>query len=165
VLAAGGIGSGRALAAVLAAGADGAWVGTALLATPEAVEVSDAHKQRIVQSNGEDTVYTEVFDIVEQKIFGMKWPEGIASRVHRNEFAKQWHQREHELRAHLEDVAPVYGQALRQGDPDTAPFAMGQSAAFVDAIRPAADVVRSICENAECILRKRSEQVLVPTEP
>jgi nitronate monooxygenase len=67
VLAAGGIGSGRALAAVLAAGADGAWVGTALLATPEAVEVSDAHKQRIVQSNGEDTVYTEVFDIVSNR--------------------------------------------------------------------------------------------------
>src|SRR5699024_3857349 len=36
VLAAGGIGSGRGLAAVLAAGAAGAWIGTALLACPEA---------------------------------------------------------------------------------------------------------------------------------
>jgi nitronate monooxygenase len=42
VLAAGGVGNGRTLAAALATGADGAWVGTALLATPEAVEVSEA---------------------------------------------------------------------------------------------------------------------------
>ena len=62
-------------------------LGTALLARSEVVEVTSAHKQRIVDSNGEDTVYTEVFDIIEQKIFGMKWREGIASRVHLNEFA------------------------------------------------------------------------------
>jgi nitronate monooxygenase len=159
VLAAGGIGNGRTFAAALAAGAEGAWVGTALLATVEAVEVSDAHKQRIVQSNGEDTVYTEVFDIVEEKIFGMQWPEGIASRVHFNEFAKQWHRREHELRAHLDDAAQAYADALRQRDPDTISVAMGQSAAFVDGIRPAADVVRSICVDAERILRERSLQL------
>ena len=52
VLAAGGITTGRALAAVLAAGADGASLGTALLATPEAVEVPDAFKERIVLSDG-----------------------------------------------------------------------------------------------------------------
>src|SRR2546428_4947210 len=45
VLAAGGITSGRALAAVLAAGADGAWLGTALLATPECIEVTDTYKE------------------------------------------------------------------------------------------------------------------------
>lgn len=41
VLAAGGIGDGATLAAVLAAGADGALLGTAFLATTEAVEVHD----------------------------------------------------------------------------------------------------------------------------
>jgi nitronate monooxygenase len=160
VLAAGGIGNGRTLAAALAAGADGAWVGTAFLATPEAVEVSDAHKRRLVESNGEDTVYTEVFDIVEQKILGMKWPAGIASRVHLNEFAKQWHQREHELRAHLDEVAETYAHALRQRNPDIAAVAMGQSAGLVEAIRPAADVVRAMCADAERILRERSLQLL-----
>ena len=38
VMAAGAIANGRTLAGALATGADGAWVGTALLATPEAVE-------------------------------------------------------------------------------------------------------------------------------
>lgn len=153
VLAAGGIASGRTLAAALAAGADGACVGTALLATPEAVEVSDAHKARIVQSDGEDTIYTEVFDIVEQKLFGIRWPDGIASRSYRNRFAAEWHGREHELRTRLEQVAPVYAQALERRDPETGAVLMGQSAAFVESIRPAADVVRSICEDAERILR------------
>ena len=52
VLAAGGITTGRALAAVLAAGAQGASLGTALLPTPEAVEVPDSFKERIVLSDG-----------------------------------------------------------------------------------------------------------------
>ena len=46
VLAAGGIGTARGLAAVLAAGAAGAWIGTALLACPEATN-SQAARDRI----------------------------------------------------------------------------------------------------------------------
>src|SRR5215472_1137350 len=45
VIAAGGIASGRAHAAVLAAGGEGAWLGTPLLATHEAIEVSDRYKK------------------------------------------------------------------------------------------------------------------------
>jgi nitronate monooxygenase len=155
VLAAGGIASGRALAAVLAAGADGAWVGTAFLATPEAHEVSAVHKQRIVDSNGEDTVYTEVFDIVEEKTFGIKWPAGIASRVHRNEFVNRWHRREDELRAGIDDVARTYMEALKRHDSQTMAMAMGQSAALVNAIRPAGEIVRSLGDEAEGLLMSR----------
>jgi nitronate monooxygenase len=160
VMAAGGIGSGRTLAAALAAGADGAWVGTAFLATPEAVEVSDEHKRRIVHSDGEDTVYTEVFDIVEEQVFGITWPEGIASRAYRNRFVNDWHQREHELRRHLDEVVPAYAQGLQRRDPEATAILMGQSAAFVDAVRPAEEVVRVICEDAECVLRERSARLL-----
>jgi nitronate monooxygenase len=160
VMAAGGIASGRTLAGALAAGAEGAWVGTALLATPEAVEVSSAHKQRIVQSDGEDTVYTEVFDIVEEQLFGITWPDGIASRAYRNRFVEEWHRREHELRGRLSEIAPSYAEALRARDPEATAVLMGQSAAFVDAIRPAADVVRAIGDDAEEILRRRSSELL-----
>jgi nitronate monooxygenase len=48
VMAAGGISTGRALAAVLAGGAEGASMGTAFVATPENVEVPDAFKQHII---------------------------------------------------------------------------------------------------------------------
>ena len=45
MLASGGISDGRGLAAVLAAGAEGAWVGTAFLTTPEVVEVPDTFNE------------------------------------------------------------------------------------------------------------------------
>src|SRR5205807_8884029 len=41
LLAAGGIANGATLAAAIVAGADGAWLGTAFLATPEAIEIGD----------------------------------------------------------------------------------------------------------------------------
>ena len=92
-LASGGIASGRSLAAVLAAGADGAWAGTAFLATPECVEIPEEHKQTIVQSDGEDTIFTRAYDV----LFGMPWPEVIGERLQRNKFTDEWHGREKEI--------------------------------------------------------------------
>ena len=88
VLAAGGITSGRALAAVLAAGAQGASLGTAMVATPEAVEVPESFKQRIVASDGQDTAYTRLYDLLGDS----PWPEGIAGRVYRNRLVREWEQ-------------------------------------------------------------------------
>jgi nitronate monooxygenase len=62
VLAAGGISSGRALAAALAAGADGARVGTRFLATEEA-ETHPEYLQALVAAEAEDTVVTEAYDL------------------------------------------------------------------------------------------------------
>jgi len=36
----------------------------------------------------------------------------------------------------------------------------GQSAAFVNAVRPAADVLHTICDGAEAVLRSRPSQLL-----
>jgi len=54
ILAAGGIGDGRGLAAALAIGCIGVWVGTRFLATVEGGAL-DANKQRILDSTDEDT--------------------------------------------------------------------------------------------------------------
>ena len=150
VVAAGGIASGAALATVLKLGADGAWLGTALMATPEAVEVADSYKQRILASDGNDTVYTEVFDIAT----GVPWPPGIAGRAYRNRFAQEWHGREDELRARREEIAPSYAAAEQRRDTDVAAVFMGLGAGDVNEIRPAADVVRSICDEAERLLAR-----------
>jgi nitronate monooxygenase len=151
VLAAGGIASGRALAAVLAAGTDGAVLGTAFLVTPEAVEVSDAHKQRIVESDGQDTIYTEVYDIAS----GGPWPEGIAGRVYRNAFVDEWHGREDELRRRREEIAPTLEEAYQRDDTSRMPVYIGQGSGAIDAVRPAAEVLQTICDDAERILRER----------
>jgi nitronate monooxygenase len=146
LLAAGGIGNGRTLAAALLAGADGAWLGTAFLATPEAVEIGDDHKAAIVASDGGDTVLTRAYDIAS----GLPWPVGIGERVRRDAFTDEWAEREAELRQHRETVTP--GR----------PVLYGQSAGFVDAVRPAADVVRLVSEEAERVLRQRAVALVEP---
>jgi len=60
VLAAGGIGDGRGLAAALTLGADGVWVGTAFLATEECDEF-DFNKDKVVESDEEGTQITRAF--------------------------------------------------------------------------------------------------------
>lgn len=84
-----------------------------------------------------------------------EWPKGIAARALKNRFLEEWHGREDELRRKLDEIAPTYLKALEQADPDICPLYMGQSADFVDAVRPAAEVLRDICEDAERILKER----------
>ncbi|HLB27425.1 MAG TPA: nitronate monooxygenase family protein [Dehalococcoidia bacterium] len=60
VLAAGGIGDGRGLAAALCLGAVGAWVGTAFLVAKEAAW-DDILKQRILDATEEDTRVTRIY--------------------------------------------------------------------------------------------------------
>ena len=145
LLAAGGVGSGRGLAAALLAGADGAWLGTAFLATPEAVEIDDGHKQAIVASDGTDTVFTRAYDIAS----GAPWPAGIGERVRRDGFTDAWAEREAELRS-VRDAVPVDGIGMLYGE----------SARFATAVEPAADVLRRISAEAEQILRDRPGSVL-----
>lgn len=78
VLAAGGIADGRGLVAALALGTVGAVVGTRLLAAPEA-PIHDLYKAAIIQSDGHDTLLTEIHDVAS----GQLWPRAMA-RVKRN---------------------------------------------------------------------------------
>ncbi len=149
LLAAGGITSGRALAAALAAGADGASLGTALLATPEAVEVPDAFKRQILRSDGHDTTYTRLYDLLGAD----PWPQGIAGRVYRNQLVRQWDGRDDEILARREELATDVAAARARRDPETASVYMGQGVGQITAIRPAADVMLEICQTAEQALR------------
>src|SRR5215211_3943294 len=64
VLAAGGVADGAGLAAALAFGADGVLLGTRFLATAEA-PIHANFKQAIVDSDGTDTVLTDIVDIIQ----------------------------------------------------------------------------------------------------
>src|SRR5204862_137723 len=139
VLAAGGVADGRTLAAALMAGADGAWLGTAFLATHEAIEIGDDHKAAIVDSDGADTVFTRAYDIAS----GLPWPAAIGERVRRDSFTDEWADREADLRQHPDRATPGV------------PILYGQSARIAGAARTAAEVVRDVSENAEAVLRTR----------
>src|SRR4051794_21912812 len=113
VLASGAVTNGRALAAVLAAGADGAWMGTAFLAATEAAAVQPAHVEAILRSDGSDTIYSEVFDILLDAAYpGNNFPEGVALRSRSLPFIERWHGHETELRKRLEEVVPDFKAGL-----------------------------------------------------
>ena len=157
VMASGGISSGRTLAAVLAAGAEGAWMGTALLATPEAVEVPDSFKERIVQSNGHDTAFTRLYDFIGDS----PWPQGIAARVYNNRFVQMWDGRDAEIQNLREELASDAAEAWAKHDPEVASVYMGQSAASVSSIRPVSEVLEDICGQAERLLRERLRELVL----
>jgi NAD(P)H-dependent flavin oxidoreductase YrpB (nitropropane dioxygenase family) len=149
VLAAGGFVDGAGLAAALALGADGVLLGTRFLATDEA-PVDDAYKDAIVASDGSDTVVTTLAD----SLSGRDWP-GAWARLKRTRFVEQWLGREPELRRRRR---PLWDEvaALQEANADDGLIWMGQSAGLVDAIKPAAEVVREIVIEAEEILRSLS---------
>lgn len=137
VLAAGGIATARGLAAVLAAGAAGAWVGSAFLACDEAANDEPA-RAAVVNAAMTDTIYTTVFDIGSR----IPWPAGFGGRAIRTAYADTWHGREEELRAN-----PV-----RAEEPT---LWAGQAVGLVREQRPAADVVADFA-GAESLLAKVS---------
>jgi len=149
VLAAGGIADGRGLVAALGLGAEGAVLGTRFLATPEA-PIHDNYKAAIVQSDGHDTLLTEIHDIASGQI----WP-GAVGRVQRNAVIERWTGREWALRQRQVEVARDIAAARKAGDVQNATLMFGQDAGLIDAIAPAAEVVMTIAAQAEAILRQR----------
>ncbi len=155
VLAAGGIADARTLAAALVAGADGALLGTAFLATPDAVDIDDGYRQLIVDSDGTDTVLTDVFDVLS----GLPWPDSIHDRMRRNRTTEEWGGRESELAERREEVAGGYTPG-GVPDPDRDAVRYGQSAVAVAEVRAAGDVVRALSSGAEVLLRSRPSALL-----
>src|SRR5271156_1361352 len=146
VLAAGGIASPRSLAAVLAAGASGAWLGTVLSASPEAL-TSDASRRALVAARETDTTSTRVFDIVR----GLPWSKRFPSRVLRNQFVARWSGHEDAL-AENPDALDELAAAIAADDRRTAPVDAGQGVGMVTGVAPVGLVIEQLCAAAEKLL-------------
>ena len=112
-------------------------------------------KEVIVRSDGEDTVFTDLYD----RIDNGAWPEGVAARVYRNPFVDRWLGREGEIDARREELSTDAAVAWANQDPAGASVYMGASAALVKAIRPAAEVLIEVCSQAESILQNRWKEL------
>ena len=148
VVAAGGISDGRGLAAALALGADGVWVGTRFIATPEA-NTGRGFKDALVRSHEDDTVISKGFS-------------GKPMRVVRNEVATHFEQHPEELKPFPDQLlAAVEGGWLHLGanedtpgvDPARECFPAGQAVGGIDALVPAGEIVVRMVEEAEAALR------------
>lgn len=140
VVAAGGIATGRGLAAVIAAGAAGAWIGTPFLLAQEARN-TDAARERIQRSDETQTIYTRVYD----RVSGKAWPKEFGGRALRTPFLERWTGREEELMA--SDAARA------QFDPQEKIYA-GQSVGLLHGVRPAREIVGAIAAQAQELLTK-----------
>jgi NAD(P)H-dependent flavin oxidoreductase YrpB (nitropropane dioxygenase family) len=149
VLAAGGIADGAGLAAALALGADGALLGTRLLATDEA-PIHPAYKQAIVDSDGTDSILTDIPDLIQGRV----WP-GALNRVRRNRLIEEFIGREWVVREHRVEIAARLERARVAGDVESGTLGTGQVAGLIDDVRPAGEVVRSMAAEAEEIISER----------
>ncbi|UBU09486.1 NAD(P)H-dependent flavin oxidoreductase [Nonomuraea gerenzanensis] len=152
VLAAGGIATARGLAAVLAAGAAGAWVGTAFLGCAETL-LPEAARARVLATDETGTAYGRVFDVAQR----LAWPPEFGGRALRNAFFERWDGREEEL-AGDEGARKELEAARAAGDFDVAYVYAGQAVGLVrdtgeEQQRTAADVVAAFAAADELLRR------------
>lgn len=147
VLAAGGIATGRGLAAVLAAGAQGAWIGTPFLLARESRSKAKA-QERIIESDETQTIRTSVYDRVQHT----GWTPEFAGRALRNPFVEHWDSHEDAL---MGDAAAVttFEEAKARQDYDVANIYAGQTVGLLHGVRPAAETIAEIAAVAEKQLR------------
>jgi nitronate monooxygenase len=153
VVAAGGIASGRGLAAVLAAGAEGGWIGTPLLVAEEARN-SAAARRRVIEARETETVHTRVYDVVQ----GIPWPPIFPGRALANAFTARWHGHETEL-SESAVARQDFQEAKKSEDYSRALLYAGQSAGMLEKVEPASVIVRRIADDAEALLRAVSARL------
>jgi enoyl-[acyl-carrier protein] reductase II len=147
VVAAGGIFDGRGLAAALALGADGVWIGTRFIATPEA-RGAPGYKDALLRTAEDGTTISRAFT-------------GKTLRAVANDTTRHFDQHPDELKKFPEQlVAGMEGGWMHLGadestpgvDPDRECYPAGQGVGAIHELRPAGDIVRSIVKEAEVAL-------------
>lgn len=153
VLAAGGVGDGRGLAAALVLGAAGANVGTRFLASREA-SADEAWKQRVLEAESEEVVRFEAWrEILPPSEAGYD----VVPRVIRSEFVAEWERQPVEARRQADRLrAEIMGSIEREQPHELTPFA-GQSAGLIHDVRPAAEIVRGMVSEAEAALERAAK--------
>jgi nitronate monooxygenase len=147
VLVAGGVASGRGVAAVLAAGAAGAWIGTPFLLARESRSPDEA-RRRIAASNETQTIKTHVYDRLQHK----PWPDEFAGRALRNPFVERWHGKEDALMQNAPAV-DEFAKAKTQRDYSRAHVYAGESVGLIERVESAADILGRLEREATDRLR------------
>jgi NAD(P)H-dependent flavin oxidoreductase YrpB (nitropropane dioxygenase family) len=160
VVAAGGIVDGRGLAAVLALGAAGAWIGTRFLASEE-VSIHPDYRERILRGTAAETVHTMLFDF--------KWSDA-PHRVLRSSTFAAWEAAGRPTSGQRPGEGDVlatdaYGNTVvryqsitarsdHEGDIEAFPLWAGQGVGLVNKVQPAGEIVREIAGDAQRTLER-----------
>jgi NAD(P)H-dependent flavin oxidoreductase YrpB (nitropropane dioxygenase family) len=142
VLAAGGIGCGRQIAAALALGAAGAWMGSAWLVTAEYQQLSAAPavQQALLRATSSDTVRSRIYS-------------GKPARLLKNRWTAAWEEpgAPAPLPMPLQNllVSDAHQRLMRSGQPDVVPMPAGQIIGRMNEVRPVADVIADLIDEAD----------------
>ena len=142
VVAAGGLFDGRGLAAALSLGADGVWIGTRFIATPEAWGV-DGYKDVLVATPEDGTVISRAYT-------------GKTCRVVRNDWTNEFEKNPEQLQPFPQQaIASMKAGVNHLGYPPgtTVDLAReflpaGQGVGAIESIIPAGDIVRDMVREA-----------------
>jgi enoyl-[acyl-carrier protein] reductase II len=149
VVAAGGIFDGRGLAAALALGADGIWVGTRFIATPEARGVL-GYKDRLLSSREDETTVSRAYS-------------GKTMRVVRNPYTDHFDAHPEELKKFPEQLTDAYrtgvmhlgGDSFTEGvDVDKECYPAGQGVGGISELVPAGELVRRFMAEAATAIER-----------
>jgi NAD(P)H-dependent flavin oxidoreductase YrpB (nitropropane dioxygenase family) len=142
VLAAGGIGCGRQVAAALALGAVGAWMGSAWLITEENVltTVVPALREALLAATSSDTVRSRIYS-------------GKPARLLKNRWTQAWTEKgaPDPLPMPLQNllVSEAHQRLMQSGQPDVLPMPVGQIVGRMNEVRPVADVISALVAEAD----------------
>ena len=146
VVAAGGIYDGRGVAAALALGAAGVWVGTRFICAEES-SAGPKHRRAVLNAQSTDTTQTLIYS-------------GRPLRVYNNDYTREWDEQ------HAEKIKELTGKGiipaswdsenhLVRGEEmslDYIPDLMGQGAGAIHEVKPAAEIISEMMEVATEIL-------------
>ncbi|MGH3168807.1 MAG: NAD(P)H-dependent flavin oxidoreductase [Trebonia sp.] len=142
VLAAGGIGSGRQIAAALALGATGAWMGTAWLVTKEyqLTAGQPAMHEALLKATSSDTTRARIYT-------------GKPARLLKNSWTRAWEDEDapEPLPMPLQNVlvADAHQRLMKSGNPDVVPMPTGQIVGrFTEAVA-VADLMASLLRETD----------------
>jgi enoyl-[acyl-carrier protein] reductase II len=146
VLGAGGIVDGRGLAAALAFGCQGVWMGTRFIASHEA-RAAEAYKKSITQIHEDDTVISRCYS-------------GKPMRVIRNPYVEDWERRPEDLQrfpeqmyaSMQEGVMAALGGATEGIDADRHAMPCGQGAGAITDILSCREIVDQTMAEAEAVI-------------
>ncbi|MBL8796454.1 MAG: nitronate monooxygenase, partial [Planctomycetia bacterium] len=152
VVAAGGIGSARAMAAALAAGADAVRVGTRFVAASESL-AHPYYKEALIRAAPEDTVLTEAYSVT--------WPNA-PHRVLRSAIIAAQGLGDGVIgetqiggnRLALPRFSTPAPLVTTTGKIEAMALYAGESVGAVKRIQPAAEIVRELAEGAEQLLQR-----------
>jgi NAD(P)H-dependent flavin oxidoreductase YrpB (nitropropane dioxygenase family) len=153
VLCAGGVASGRQLAAALALGAQGAWTGSVWLTTQEA-ETHPVVKEKFLHATSSDTLRSRAWTGKPARQLRSAWTDAWENPANLDPLPMPLQPLLNgEARMRIEDDALRGGEGGKQ----LINYFVGQAVGMLNDVRPAADVLREMNEECDAVLKRISQ--------